>query len=218
MRTLITKYEGACRKCGTTIPAGAQAVYERRVGIFCPPCAPTDPEEIRALRTDAAEAKAARLDGWAAKREEKAAAVLDVPRSHYSRDWAFVTQPGHIPARARWIERQDREIESLRTAQDMRERAERLRNGVRVKGDREAEREGERAKVRAWIEKGMSVDTCHFGVGIVERVNQKTATVRVGTWKTAVPLHFLTPTPETFERIKASRSSLPAPAASEAGR
>lgn len=179
MRTLTTKYEGACAKCGATIPEGAQAVYERGCGIYCPVgCAPTDPEEIRDLRTAAAERKALRLDGWAAKREEKASAVLDVDRNHYSRDWAFVTQPGHIPARARWIKKQEREFENVREAQRMRAKANSLRSGVRVAGDREAEREREREAVRSWIAKGQRVRTVHYGTGTVERVCQKSIRLR----------------------------------------
>jgi len=44
VRTLTTRYAGSCRACGAEIPVGAHAVYERRAGIFCPGCAPTDPE------------------------------------------------------------------------------------------------------------------------------------------------------------------------------
>lgn len=192
MRTIITKYEGACLKCGTTIPEGAQAVYEKRVGVFCPVgCAPTDPEEIRAYRAAGAEVKALLLDGWAAKREEKAAAVLDVGPEHYSRDWAFVTQPGHIPARARWNAAVDRELESVAKARQMRARANSLRSGVRVAGDREAQREREREAVRTWIAKGQRVRTVHYGTGVVQRVNRKTVSILCDGFGgvVSVPIH-----------------------------
>lgn len=177
MRPILTKYAGECRKCAATIPAGVQAVYEKRVGVYCVGCAPSDPEEIRAVRQEAAERKASKLDEWAEKREQKAAAVLNVSEDHYSRDWAFITQPGHIPARARWIEKTDRELESLQKAREMRTRADNLRN-VRVAGDKERKREAERAAVRLWIKKGQKVSSALYGVGVVMRVNQKTATVQ----------------------------------------
>lgn len=47
MRQIIIKYVGDCHKCGTTLPVGSQAIYEKRVGIFCLTCGPTDPEEVR---------------------------------------------------------------------------------------------------------------------------------------------------------------------------
>ena len=53
MRAIIVKYDGECRKCGATLPVGVDAIYERHIGVFCPGCAPTDPEEIRAYRQEA---------------------------------------------------------------------------------------------------------------------------------------------------------------------
>jgi len=41
VRRIIVKYTGECRKCGETLSVGAEAVYEKRVGVFCPSCAPT---------------------------------------------------------------------------------------------------------------------------------------------------------------------------------
>ena len=71
MREILVKYSGDCAKCGETLEVGAKAVYERRVGIFCSGCAPTDPEEIRAVRQEGADRKADRLQGWADKRIKK---------------------------------------------------------------------------------------------------------------------------------------------------
>lgn len=179
MRRILTKYAGSCVTCGAAIPLGAEAMYERRMGVFCVPCAPTDPEAIRAVRQEAADRKADRLDGWAEKREEKASKVLDVDRNHYSRDWAFITQPGHIPARARWIAKQEREFENVREAARMRAKANSLRNGVRVAGDAQAKHDAEDVAVRAWIAVGQRVETWHFGCGVVEKINRKTASVRL---------------------------------------
>lgn len=68
------------------------------------------------------EAKAERLRGWAEKREATAAATL-AGTSPVSQDWAFITQPGHIPERARMIAREDRAHESLSKARAMTGRA-----------------------------------------------------------------------------------------------
>lgn len=68
-------------------------------------------------------AKAERLRGWAAKRESAASATLATDREKYRGDWAFNTQPGHIPERARVIARTDRALESLDKAGKMERRA-----------------------------------------------------------------------------------------------
>lgn len=76
-------------------------------------------------------AKAERLREWADKRETKAAAVFEANEPH-TRDWAFITQPGHIPARARIIAQEDRARESVAKADDMRRRAD----GIEAAADR----------------------------------------------------------------------------------
>ena len=60
---------------------------------------------------------------WAAKREQTAAAVFKADE-HYTSDYAFNTQPGHIPERARLIKRHDRQHESLAKAHSMQSRAD----------------------------------------------------------------------------------------------
>lgn len=69
------------------------------------------------------EARAERLRGWAEKREQRAEAVFETNRP-YTSDYAFNTQPGHIPARARIIAQEDRQFESLRKAESMKSRAD----------------------------------------------------------------------------------------------
>lgn len=69
------------------------------------------------------EARAERLRGWAEKREERAAAVFESNRP-FTSDYAFNTQPGHIPLRARIIAQEDRAFESLRKAESMASRAD----------------------------------------------------------------------------------------------
>jgi len=72
---------------------------------------------------DRREARVERLDEWAGKREERAAAVLRAGEP-FTSDHAFNTQPGHIPFRARLIAREDRAHESLGKAASMRSRAD----------------------------------------------------------------------------------------------
>lgn len=64
-----------------------------------------------------------RIEAAAARLEAAAGAVLNVGPDHYSRDWAFITQPGHIPARARWLRKMERAFEQAATAKRLRERA-----------------------------------------------------------------------------------------------
>ena len=68
------------------------------------------------------EAKADRLRGWAEKRQMDAAAVL-ASQPALRHDWAFITQPGHIPERARMNARDDRAYASIAKANAMGARA-----------------------------------------------------------------------------------------------
>jgi hypothetical protein len=72
---------------------------------------------------DRREARAERLQEWAGKREDRAAAVFR-EREQYRGDHAFNFQPGHIPERARLIAREDRAHESVTRAASMRSRAD----------------------------------------------------------------------------------------------
>lgn len=68
-------------------------------------------------------ARAERLRGWAETRVERASAQLEsYPEIRH--DYAFNTQPGHIPFRARMIASDDRAHESLRKAASMASRAD----------------------------------------------------------------------------------------------
>ena len=68
------------------------------------------------------EAKAEKLREWAEKRQAAASNVLNQDKEIKS-DWAFITQPGHIPYRARIIAREDRAHQSLNKAHSMESRA-----------------------------------------------------------------------------------------------
>ena len=69
------------------------------------------------------ERKADRLREWADKRTDAAEAVFKAGEP-YTSDYAFNTQPGHIPLRARIIAREDRAFQSLRKAHGMSARAD----------------------------------------------------------------------------------------------
>lgn len=196
MKTITVRYTGECRKCSAELAVGIQAIHEKRVGLFCLGCAPTDPEDIRAYRQAAADRRADMYEEWAEKRETKAHAALN---SHMDirRDIAFITQPGHIPFRARMIAADDRAYQSLNTADRFRGKAESLRNGVRVKGDKERYRQAKREAALSWIKVGMRVDTVSFGLGTVAKINKKTATITntgaSGTARFNVDLSWLKP-------------------------
>jgi alkanesulfonate monooxygenase SsuD/methylene tetrahydromethanopterin reductase-like flavin-dependent oxidoreductase (luciferase family) len=175
MRLITLRYAGSCQACDMDIPAGAEAVYERRAGIWCQRCAPTDPEDIRAVRQEAADRKAERYEAWADKREQTAGATLDTINNRYRGDFAFNTQPGHIPERARVIRREDRAFESLGVAQRLRRKADSLRQ-VAVAGDAERAREARRELARAWVRVGMLVYTT-YGRGYVKKIHRKTVAI-----------------------------------------
>ena len=60
---------------------------------------------MTATQKDRWAAKSERRAAWAQAAEAKAAAILS---AQPVRDWAFMSQPGHIPARARDIAQTDR--------------------------------------------------------------------------------------------------------------
>jgi phage shock protein A len=76
---------------------------------------------------DRREARAERLQEWAGRREDRAAAVFKAGEP-FRGDYAFNTQPGHIPFRARLNEREHRAHESVAKAASMRSRAGGIEN------------------------------------------------------------------------------------------
>ncbi len=63
------------------------------------------------------------------------------------------------------------------TARRFEDKATRLRK-IRMKGDAERERQAKRDTIRPKLTKGLTVDSGRHGVGIVEKINQKTARLR----------------------------------------
>ena len=176
MRELTVRWETECKRCGAALEVGTQAMYEKSMGLFCLGHEPKDVEEIRAYRLAKAEKKAERLDEWAEKREKKAEQDLNSYPS-LRHDWAFITQPGHIPARARMNRADDRACESLKVAEGMRSKADCLRH-VRVAGDAERKREKIRAALDTMISKGSQVHDAVFGLGTVVGVYPKSYRIR----------------------------------------
>lgn len=69
------------------------------------------------------ERKADRLRGWAQQRRERDGATVAAISDLFHEDIALLTQPGHIPERARLIKAEDRAFDSLRKAESMAQRA-----------------------------------------------------------------------------------------------
>ncbi len=171
MRQLTVKYQGECKKCGQSLEIGQSAIYEKSMGIFCVGCEPKEVEEIRAFRLAKAERKAEKYEEWAEKREHKANAQLN-SNPEVRHDWAFITQPGHIPFRAKMNAADDRAYEILHVAEGFRNKASSLRN-VRVAGDAERNRQAKREALDQLISKGSQVIDTVFGEGTVLSVHKK---------------------------------------------
>jgi uncharacterized Zn finger protein (UPF0148 family) len=176
MRQLTVKYQGECSKCGAALEIGTLAMYEKTTGIFCPGCEPKTVDEIRAFRTEKAERKAGRYQEWADKREKRAEVALN-SHPEYRHDWAFITQPGHIPARARMNAADDRAFESLDIAKGMREKAENILN-VRVAGDAERKRQANREESDKVFSVGSRVFDYSGGNGEIVKVCKKSYKVK----------------------------------------
>lgn len=122
-------------------------------------------------------AKADRRNDWAASLDAKAAAIT-ASQPEYANDWAFVSQPGHLLARARMIAQTDRAMVLRARAADHRAKAVELaRMATTNAGDAEARRQSERDQFAA-VKPGDTVQTILYGAREVVRVNRKTFSVR----------------------------------------
>ncbi len=189
MKQITVKYTGQCRKCGNTLQVNDIVMYEKHVGIFCLNCAPQEPNEIRSYRQDAADKRASKLDEWAEKREQAANKQLNTyPEIRH--DLAFITQPGRIPFRDRMNQADNRALESLTVAQNMRNKADNLRH-VKVAGDAERARQQRRDVALQWLKVGMTVRNPIYSIGTVERINKKTAKVNYSGFRDNSPIDWL---------------------------
>lgn len=197
MRQLTVKYDGECAKCGAGLSVGDQAMYEKSMGIFCVGCEPKDVEEIRSFRLAKNERKAERYEEWADKREVRANSQLNsMPEVRH--DWAFITQPGHIPMRARMIAADDKAYESLNKASEMRGKANSLRH-VQVAGDAERRRQAQREALDKVISKGSQVVDAVFGLGEVIGIYSKSYRIKFKS-KCAPDTPFVTSRDKSFVR------------------
>lgn len=121
-------------------------------------------------------ARAERRMVWAAAAEAKAAA-LTVSRNT---DHAFMTQPGHIPARAAQMAREDRAFEMAQKAAAHRAKAENLaKMAQRNKGDAESARQAVRESRD--YQAGDAVVSVHYGRATVLKVNAKTVRIQTAS-------------------------------------
>jgi hypothetical protein len=136
-----------------------------------------DTEEIRRLRQEKADRKAARLRSWAGSAEKKAESI-DASIPH---DMQFWTQPGMLRTKRKLRDRMDRGTRLEIHAQELREKADRIQNSVRVAGDAERKRQAVREQRDQQISVGSQVEDLCFGVGQVVRINKKTYSIRFGS-------------------------------------
>lgn len=118
--------------------------------------------------------KAERCLSWATSAEAKADALV----ANHNRDWAFISQPGHLPGRAREMRQTDRAMELRQKAEAYRDKASNLqRLATTQKGDAESARQVER-DAKSGYAPGDIVLTILYGPREIVRVNRKTFTVR----------------------------------------
>jgi len=135
-------------------------------------------ETMRTYRQEKANRKAERVRSWGESKLRQAQELEDsIPE--YAHDWAFITQPGHIPARAKINRKQDKIFQLRKEGQEQVERAERIKKyGGRVKGDAERARQTMREEQDKTIGKGSRVHDFCFGDGEITRVNKKSYSIR----------------------------------------
>src|SRR3990172_2830557 len=175
MRQLTVKYEGYCKRCGELLEVGAAAMYERSMGIFCVRCEPQGVEEIREYRQEKAEHKAERLLNRAGNLDAKVEAIHKQCEPY--NDWAYATQPGHIPGRAQLIRKKEKGFEMWRESQALKEQAKNICK-VRVAGDAETRRQKMRDANDTLISKGSFVHDFCFGEGEVVGVCKKSYRIK----------------------------------------
>lgn len=155
-------------------------MYEKSMGIFCPGHEPTGTEDIRHFRTLKAEKRADQLIGKAERLEDKAEGRMKLFNSLRG-DWAFATQPGHIPIRERAIKGYDKGLELMGEASEARQKAEGvMREKTRVKGDAERLYQAVRDRNDTLIGIGSKVFDPVFGHGTVVGVFKKSYKIDFG--------------------------------------
>jgi len=178
VRQITVKYSGDCAKCGNSLEVGSSAMYEKSMGIFCCGCEPTDIEGIRHYRTIKAAAKAERVEARADARLRHAGA-LQGSLPEYRHDWAYITQPGHIPGRARIAQKEEKIYHLHNEAAALQEKADNImKYQTRVQGDAERRRQAKREALDRILGKGSRVNDVVFGEGVIVSVHKKSYRIK----------------------------------------
>lgn len=138
-------------------------------------------ERLRAYRQEKANRKAERIKDWGESKLRQAQELEDsIPE--YAHDWAYITQPGHIPGRDKINRKQEKIFRLREEGKAQIERGRRIEKyGARVKGDAERERQAKREEQDKAIGKGSRVHDFCFGDGEVTRVNTKSYSIKFDT-------------------------------------
>jgi len=136
-------------------------------------------EEQRKIKKEKAERKARWVETRARKLLKKAQEIEDSWPKDIIHDIAFLTQPGHIPMRARIIRQHDKVLRLREEAKRLLEKAENIRiYGSRIKGDAERAREEKREKLDREVQIGSRVFCSLYGWGEILKVFKKSYRVK----------------------------------------
>ena len=136
-------------------------------------------EELRRIKIDKAERKARRVESRARRLLKEAQRIEDSWPKDVIHDIAFITQPGHIPMRARIIRQHDKVLRLREEAKRLLEKAENIRiYGSRIKGDAERAREEKREKLDQEVQIGSRVFCPLYGWGEVLKIFKKSYRVK----------------------------------------
>jgi len=136
-------------------------------------------EEQRKIKKEKAERKAKRIETRAKRLLKEAQRIEESWPKDVIHDIAFITQPGHIPMRARIIRQQEKVFALREEAKKLFEKAENIRiYGSRVKGDAERAREEKREKLDREVQVGSRVFCPLYGWGEVLKIFKKSYRVK----------------------------------------
>lgn len=149
---------------------------------------PLTPEERRAYIQGLRNRKADRLIKSAELRDSEAAELRSQTQPFIS-DLSFVTQPITPGAGGRSFQKfrnkinnkVDREFSLMNESEELRERAERLKAPVAIKGDAAAKRQAKRDLNDTVIVLGSYINTFIYGKGTVTKINKTTYSVKIDT-------------------------------------
>jgi len=136
-------------------------------------------EEQREIKKEKAERKAKRIEARARRLLKAAQRIEDSWPKGIIHDIAFITQPGHIPLRAKINRQHDKVLRLREEAKKLFEKAENIRiYGSRVKGDAERAREEKREKLDQDVQIGSRVFCPIYGWGEVLKIFKKSYSVK----------------------------------------